>query len=526
MGATEFGSKITSAIGFAVGVLLLGVVPAAPLVSAAAAVCVGDCDSSDSVDISEILLGVNIALDLSEVTACSSFDSDSTGSVDVAELLQALNNALSGCPMEPTATPTMPILPTVTGTATASETPTVLPTATSTPSVSATATPALPTASATPSESATTTATSTVTPTHTVPTAQSSTQTPTATTPLTPTATSAPTEALAPPRTEEGGSILIFPKIVADAATDTVIQILNLAPFQVAAQCVYTGQAPDTGEAPAGAPVAAARVDSFFTITLQRGLATHWVVSRGRAFDPSSPLCSLTNLDCDGAGFDPGAVPPVVAGFTGALVCVETSISGQPVSGNHLIGRASLNSRTGTDVAKYSAVGLYGLDRNDNNAVLCLGHNQSCANRVEYGGCPLTWVVDHSLDGAVDPLGGAGALHDVRLTVFPCSIDWSEPSDGTVTLELTITNELEQQFMATTTITGWADFSLSALSGALTPAGNAGTFVQTQIRSTAGGGFVPLLKTARAAPGVDPTSATRTLSITTTPGGNDVVVLP
>ena len=60
--------------------------------------CVGDCDGSCSVTVSELVLGVNISLGLQPISRCPAFDPNGNGSVSVAELIQAVNNSLDGCP--------------------------------------------------------------------------------------------------------------------------------------------------------------------------------------------------------------------------------------------------------------------------------------------------------------------------------------------------------------------------------------------------------------------------------------------
>jgi hypothetical protein len=62
------------------------------------ALCVGDCDSSGSVSINKLVVGVNIALGMTPLDACPSFDDNSSGSVEVDELISGVNNALNGCP--------------------------------------------------------------------------------------------------------------------------------------------------------------------------------------------------------------------------------------------------------------------------------------------------------------------------------------------------------------------------------------------------------------------------------------------
>lgn len=61
--------------------------------------CVGDCSGMDRVRINDLIIGVNIALDVTPVSACPAFDPDGSGTVTVADLVTAVNNALNGCPL-------------------------------------------------------------------------------------------------------------------------------------------------------------------------------------------------------------------------------------------------------------------------------------------------------------------------------------------------------------------------------------------------------------------------------------------
>jgi hypothetical protein len=86
--------------------------------------CVGDCDSSHSVTVNELVLGTNIALERAQLSQCLVFDNDDSGNVTVNELVTGVNNLLRDCPaVVSTATPTP--TPTTSG-------PTATPTATST----------------------------------------------------------------------------------------------------------------------------------------------------------------------------------------------------------------------------------------------------------------------------------------------------------------------------------------------------------------------------------------------------------
>ena len=90
--------------------------------------CVGDCDGNGRVSVSELILGVNIALNLRSLDDCPSFDRNANGRVDINELLAAVAESLDSCPTPPaTNTPAPSDTPTSTATATPSETPTITP---------------------------------------------------------------------------------------------------------------------------------------------------------------------------------------------------------------------------------------------------------------------------------------------------------------------------------------------------------------------------------------------------------------
>ena len=62
------------------------------------AVCVGDCDSSNDVTVSELVRGVNIALGRTDLNTCRVFDFNEDQEVGVNELVLAVEHALRGCP--------------------------------------------------------------------------------------------------------------------------------------------------------------------------------------------------------------------------------------------------------------------------------------------------------------------------------------------------------------------------------------------------------------------------------------------
>lgn len=124
---------------------------------ALAQVCTGDCNSDHRVVVSELVTGVNIALNSSPVTPCLAMDADGDGRVAVNELVAAVNSLLRGCPATHTptvtATFTRTFTPTITSTATQTFTPTIAgsPTQTLTPSITRTPTATFTPTSSTPS---------------------------------------------------------------------------------------------------------------------------------------------------------------------------------------------------------------------------------------------------------------------------------------------------------------------------------------------------------------------------------------
>jgi DNA-binding beta-propeller fold protein YncE len=76
-----------------------GTIPVAtPTVTPGGGPCTGDCNGNGTVAINELIVGVNIALGNSPVSACAAFDANGNGAVTINELIAAVNAALNGCP--------------------------------------------------------------------------------------------------------------------------------------------------------------------------------------------------------------------------------------------------------------------------------------------------------------------------------------------------------------------------------------------------------------------------------------------
>ena len=84
----------------ALALIGIGLLAATPLLA-----CDGDCDGNGTISIDELVLGVQIALDGTDVGRCAALDLDHDGQVSVSELIAAVDAALNGC-VAPTPTPT------------------------------------------------------------------------------------------------------------------------------------------------------------------------------------------------------------------------------------------------------------------------------------------------------------------------------------------------------------------------------------------------------------------------------------
>ncbi|MCX8073182.1 MAG: hypothetical protein N3C12_12140 [Candidatus Binatia bacterium] len=303
--------------------------------------------------------------------------------------------------------------------------------------------------------------------------------------------------------TEQSASILVFPKVIATASRDTVIQITNTSNNMRHAHCFYVDGSPVNPDLPVGPLNPPRWVETDFDIWLTRQQPTHWVVSTGRWDDPTDDSCRAVacnpsssggnngTADCCDAGFDPGRIPPMGPNFTGELKCIEVDASGFPVPGNSLKGEATLVDRglDGTfDVSKYNAIGLQGFDTNNMDGVLCLGGSVSalCPSGPEYEACPRTWILDTPSSGAENPVvDDEDSSVSVELTVVPCSQNFETQELTSVTLQFAITNEFEQTFSASTTVTCWANWDLEQINPVFNVNAVGGNTLQTRIRAAA-----------------------------------------
>jgi hypothetical protein len=336
---------------------------------------------------------------------------------------------------------------------------------------------------------------------------------------------------------EQSASILVFPKVIADGTRDTIIQITNTSNSMVHAHCFYVNGALSDPEDPFSDPL---WTEIDFDIWLTKQQPTHWVVSEGRLDDSSDQNCRLFPTpinDCNGAGFDPGRVPPQVEDFTGELKCIEVDASGAPLPGNHLKGEATVITIETGDVAKYNAIGVLGLETLNSDPILCLGGDEptdECPLGAEYNGCPDTWILNHAVEGAEDIVLGEGSSIDTSIYVVPCEQNFEEQAPTSVIIQFAVTDEFESTFSASTTVTCWAELLLSDISNVFQapPFGPLDrNFVQTRMRPSRGtdSGFMVVACETHNPPLVSiapPASAAMNLHIEGQRPGPDLITIP
>jgi hypothetical protein len=270
--------------------------------------------------------------------------------------------------------------------------------------------------------------------------------------------------------TQRPGSLLIFPKVTCSGNRDTVIQVANTGNMPDTAHCFYLNGASGRN----GRPVCTT-TDFFINLTKQQ--PTHWHVCTGRSVQPDP-------MRTDGAGLDPGLIPAVPDGFTGALLCAETDEEGIPIVANALKGEATIEG-SGADVSKYNGIAIQGSSANAS------GDQTLSLNDSEYASCPssarLNFIPEGRTDPVIEALGNGGRCStstDVgcnnsnecppgescvtgqsfvvsNLTVLPCKLDIENGIPSNLTLQLAGFDEFEVPFSGATTISCWGSFNVA-----------------------------------------------------------------
>jgi len=277
--------------------------------------------------------------------------------------------------------------------------------------------------------------------------------------------------------TDLSGSILVYPKVIFDGTRDTVIQLGNTSNLTAHVWCFYiNGQAANPSQ-PVGPRNPRICQVTDFQLWLSRQQPTHWVASQGRMVDPTDS-CWGDLSRCDGAGLDPGAIPPVPEGFEGELKCVQIDAGGYPMAGNALKGEAVLRNANNGDASKYNAVAILATGLiSDNNEILLNNTPDDSVGEGEANSCYANLYLNHFAAGVDDPViaavdpnacveGEGGCPIQTELTMVPCSQDLENLLFPDVTVQFLITNEFENTLSYSTTVQCWFNEDLLKLGSA------------------------------------------------------------
>jgi hypothetical protein len=250
---------------------------------------------------------------------------------------------------------------------------------------------------------------------------------------------------------QKPSAIEMFPKVVNEEDRDTCIQVSNTSNMPVYAHCFYTN-----GREVQGRPLWQV---TDFSLTLTRQQPTHWCVGDGRRVSGTDDI----------KGIDPGFIPPVPVGFTGALVCVEVLASGEPSAANSLIGKATIvqvdDEGDLVAVSGYNGIGIQAVGAGD-------GDNVAELDDVEYRACPagahLNFVTEGFADDALDQLyeGVPGfPATSTTLAVIPCNMDFVNLEPSSTTLGFFLTDEFEGVLSTTAPVDCWAAINMGEVLG-------------------------------------------------------------
>lgn len=279
-------------------------------------------------------------------------------------------------------------------------------------------------------------------------------------------------QAKADVHTDQGGSLILFPKVVADGSRDTIIKITNKSNMQAYAHCFYTNALGSCSNAPGDSCLVDADCDlgatcdvpcevTNFDIFLTAQQPTFWRVSTGRFADITQDPCEMgdpCSCGVDGVsgalvcpGFDPGAAGGLnniaILGtgeaFNGELRCYQTEDDFEtPVASNSLIGEAVLVTLDSGEESQYNAITIEAnpaivVDNSDQDLLL----NNTASVAGEYNACPSSLVFTHYGEGADELVSGATV--NTELTLVPCTVLFSVAEPITPVVNFRVTDQLE-----------------------------------------------------------------------------------
>jgi hypothetical protein len=310
---------------------------------------------------------------------------------------------------------------------------------------------------------------------------------------------------------DKAAAVVIWPKILVNPDTDTIVQVSNTSNQVQVLHCFYinatshcsaNGRACDPFEAPCAASEGLCLpgwIETDFQVVLTPNQPLAWVASRGLAGN-QVPLDGVAFRGPRGESNAGTRVPPTSEQiWVGELKCVVVDFQGRAINNNAIKGEGTLVTQGATPsdftVEKYNAVGILAIegDANGDN-ILVLGGDAN-----EYNGCSNILIADHFFDFAINPVSGDEVTS--QLTLIPCTQDLLNQIPGGTTVQYLVFNEYEQRFSTSTPIQCYFERALSFIDTrnperSVFSAYVAGTLTgQTRIRGV-GQGLVGILRVA------------------------------
>ncbi len=321
------------------------------------------------------------------------------------------------------------------------------------------------------------------------------------------------TQANAAVSSDKPGSVVIWPKVIADGTRDTLISLTNTRNEQAYAHCEYvqalgicavTGSFCSVPNASPGSPGACEPIagnvctqqwqEADFDIVLTRQQPTIWRVSTGRVDNPFLPADGACDLilpanptdalreSCPGL-FLIGQVPPAPdQPFRGQLTCIQVAMDGGAIGSNALKGEATIETLDSTQISTYNSINVEALPEGPVGGVEGLIR----LDGVEYSACPTGVEVSHYAPGAQDLVAAdldpaacdpmAGCPVQTEITLVPCRNDFNSLTGTRFSTQVRSVNEFEQPLSNDTVFQCWANFDLRDIG--IAPASASGTTFQ------------------------------------------------
>lgn len=260
----------------------------------------------------------------------------------------------------------------------------------------------------------------------------------------------------------EPGSIVVFPKVIADGTRDTILMLTNTSNMMVYVHCEATNgigrcagspdpdnqvyycnsdeecldvEAPDESILENVGPCELTCQPEDFEFALTAQQPTFWRVSTGRVQDPNlasgnscsdagnSQMCPgffLAPADNQGAG----ANVPGQEAFRGEVRCFQVDVNGALVTGNALKGEAFLEdlATDGSGTGNLSGYNSINVEGGETPA----DQNVATLDGVEYARCPGALTFDTLAPGQSDPISSADV--EVEFSFVPCTYNTVNPT--------------------------------------------------------------------------------------------------